>query len=1276
MSDESPNPNLQAGHHSTAAGDIHVNGSIEGSLIIGSNNVVGYTTEQVSVLIKEISNTFQPKSFDGRSPYKGLDYFEEEDADLFFGREKLVENLVSRITQSQTLFVTGPSGSGKSSLVRAGLIHALKQGCLKDSEHWLYTMMRPGRDPFEAMAGAFSRLKSPDLGDYFLQNVSKPDTLHKCAESMLSERHDQRLVILMDQFEEVFTQISKDKAETFINLLDHAVNTENGRVILLFAMRSDFISNCALYPRLNALYNRQNIQIGGMQPKELVSAIAQPALRVGLRIDPDLIAQIINDMQGEPGALPLMQFALKDLFDTQQAKGSLIQLTLSDYLLHGGINEALQRHADDSFNRLDGHEQELARSIFKGLIEIGRGTQDTRRTAIINEFLPADVKSEDVEVVVRKLADARLVTTDEIKGKETVTLSHEKLIDAWPWLKKLINENRELIALQNEIAADAKEWEEHRRDASYLYSGARLANVNEQLTANRLDLNGSSLAYVRAGQARQRRNRLTIIGAISVIFALLMLAVIVYSSQADQYAQLAQQKDETAKTAQAASTQAIAQQATAEAASTLAVERAEEAQRQTRLARIGELSAQSVALRDKEPQLSLLLAVEANNGSLLTARSHETLLENVLLHPQLHAYLNGHTGIVMSVAFSPDGKTLASDSWDKTIRLWDVATSQPIGQPLTGHTDYVASVAFSPDGKTLASGSWDKTIRLWDVATGKSISQPLTGHTDDVGSVAFSPDGKTLASGSWDKTIRLWDVATGQPIGQPLTGHTEAVLSVAFSPDSKTLASGSWDHTIRLWDVQTRKPIGKPLEEHIAVVSSVSFSPDGKTLASGSSDKSIILWDVATGQPIGKPLIGHTANVNSLAFSPDGRRLASGSDDKTIIIWNVAEGKSVGERLTGHTGAVFSVAFNPDGKHLASGGVDPSIIFWNFEPGEPIGQPLTGQISSVASVAFSPDSKILAVGHDFFDHTIVLWDVATGQLIGQPLIGHTAAVLSVAFSPYGKTLASGSWDKTIRLWNVATGQPIGQPFIGHTDGVMSMAFSPDGKTLASGSWDNTIRLWNVATGQPIGQPLTGHTLPVTSVAFSPDGQTLASGSRDRTVRLWDVGTGKPIGKPLTGSEAEINSLAFSLDGKTLGAGNDFHSTDLWDVATGDWIGQLNTGHTDHITSVAFSPDGQILASGSDDHSILLWDIGTGKPIGQPLIGHTLDITSLAFSPDGKTLASGSHDNSVILWHVDPQSLIEISCRRANRNFTSTEWKRYFPGEKYRTTCEQFPLEKQ
>jgi WD40 repeat protein/serine/threonine protein kinase len=597
--------------------------------------------------------------------------------------------------------------------------------------------------------------------------------------------------------------------------------------------------------------------------------------------------------------------------------------------------------------------------------------------------------------------------------------------------------------------------------------------------------------------------------------------------------------------------------------------------------------------------------------------------------------LRGHEDMVVSLAFSPDGKTLASGGADNLIRLWDVVAGKAIGEPLGGHEGVVSGVAFSPDGKMLASAGGEATIRLWDAGTGKPLGEPLNGRGYVVLSVAFSPDGNVLASGCADRAIRLWSVPTRKALGEPLRGHGSSITNVIFCPDGRTFASaGGADSTVRLWDATTGTALGEPLGQE-GTAEGVAFSPDGKVLASAGGDASIRLWNVESGQAMHEPLRGHEGVVSDVAFSPDGKMLASAGFDKTIRLWDPGTGKPLGEPLRGHEGVILSVAFSPDGRLLASGGGDGTIRLWDVVAAAALDGPLRGHESggslTGSNAAFSPDGRVLATGGA--DGTICLWDVVTGKALGGPLRGHPYEVTSVAFSPDGRTLASTGHEPTIRLWDTATGKPLGEPLRGHERFVLSVAFSPDGKTLASGSQDATIRLWDARTGKAVLEPLHGHEDVVSTVAFSPDGKLLASGGADKTIRVWDAGTGKALLEPLRGHEDVVLSVAFSPDSGMLASGGFDSTIRLWDLGTGRAFGEPRHAHDGMVSVIAFSPDGKSIASGGFDGAIRLWDVGTGNAIGEPLGGHEGLVCGVAFSADGSMLASVS--NVVRLWSTVP-----------------------------------------
>jgi WD40 repeat protein/serine/threonine protein kinase len=542
-----------------------------------------------------------------------------------------------------------------------------------------------------------------------------------------------------------------------------------------------------------------------------------------------------------------------------------------------------------------------------------------------------------------------------------------------------------------------------------------------------------------------------------------------------------------------------------------------------------------------------------------------------LCHSEMRT-LGGHTRLVKSLNFSPDGQRLVSGSYDETVRIWDSATGQELFS--LKHAG-VTSVAFSPDGQRLASGSSDGTVKLWDSATGQELFS-LKGHAEGVWSVAFSPDGQRLASGSADQTVRIWDSATGKELFS-LKGHAGQICSVAFSPDGQRLASGSWDNTVRLWDIMTGKELFAIKDP--GGLLSLAFGPDGQRLASGDSDKVVRIWDSVTGQELFS-LKGHAEGAWSVAFSPDGQRLASGSSDGTVKLWDITTGK---EQFNLRYNLVYGEKWQTNGDQLMPvDGYNRAVKLWDSMSGKELDF-LKYHRHWATSIASHPDGQRLASAS--MDGTVKIWDGTTDKELFS-FKGHSGPASCVAFSQDGKYLVSASMDGTVMIWDSASGKV---QFIlkGHAGPVYSVAFCPDSRHLASGSIDGTVKIWNCATGEELFT-LKGHAGPVMSVVFSPDGQRLASGSQDKTVKIWDPLTGTPL-FDLRGHKDRVQSVAFSPDGRRLASGGDDATVKIWDSSSGQELFSLKA-HALRITNVAFSPDGQQLASTHGDLGrIILWD---------------------------------------------------------------------------------------
>ena len=1152
------------------------------------------------------------------NPYKGLRAFDESDTADFFGREALIQQLLLRLKEggdlARFLAVVGPSGSGKSSVVKAGVLPALKRGALPNSENWLIAELVPGSNPLQELEVALlERAGNPQLS--LMEELEKDMLgLLRAVDLCLPNDPVVDLLLVIDQFEELFTLVHDEKFRShFLDILLTAVLDESSRVHIIITLRADFIDRLLNYADFSELISQRIEFILPLTEDEMERAIVGPANRVGLKMDAGIVSDIIHDLGDQPGTLPLLQYSLTELFDKRE--GNII--TKVSYQSIGGALGALGRRAEHVFLGLGITSQSTARQLFLRLVTLGEGVEDTRRRVLRTE-LDSLVKQEgrnnpsgskEMQLVLDSFGKSRLLTFDRdpLTGSPTVEIAHEVLIRAWKRLREWLVDGREDLHIQRQIMLAAREWISGKQDPSFLATGARLVRFESLAKESNLALNDQERAYLNASIAERqqreakrtaRRRRTLYLQRLAIgILAFLFLAAVWTSI--------------------------------------FAFNQRNEARVQERIAFSRQLAAQALAEVEKpigNDEFAALLAIRSLNlqydpiadAALVQAAGKLPIRE-----------FSGHNDEIRSVAYSPDGKYVLTGSVDTTVKLWEAATGKEI-YTLQGHTGEITDVAFSPNSLYALTGSTDHTARLWNISTGQEVFT-LKGHADEVLSVAFSPDGNYILTTVWgDNRAKLWEVATGREVHS--FNPSGLGNGASFSPDGKYVLAASGE-TAELWEVSTGQEIFS-LSGHSNEIYGTAFSPDGKYMLTGSIDNTAILWDFSTGQEI-YTIRGHSSSVRSVAFSPDGKYILTGSGDRTARLWDVATGMEV-RSWRGHFGRVWSAVFSSDGKYILTGSADGKAKLWNFAIAEEY--TVRGHNDEVFGAAFSPDGKQILTSS--LDLTAKIWDASTRQEL-RTLSGHIETINRVNFSPDGKYAVTAGEDGATKLWDVATGEELHS--FNH-DRVRDAVFSPDGKYILTASRDGTAILWEVATGQQV-QVFTGHNTEVLSVSFSPDGKYILTGSADLTAKIWDLTTGKVV-HTLSAHTDSVFGTAFSPDGKYALTSSVDTTAKLWDVVTGKEIRTLN-GHTNSVYDVSFAPDGKYALTASADRTAKIWDIPTGMEV-RTLSGHTSAIWSAVFSPDGKQVLTSSFDRTARLWEVDYRDFVKAVCSQLLRDFTEEE----------------------
>ena len=1227
----------------------------------------------------------------GSAPYRGLASFQPADAEWFFGREALSEQVASQIMTLHAgggglQVVVGASGSGKSSLLRAGVVPALGALAAPGRPAWPVALLTPGAEPLEQLAAALA--VGTGVSPAELAEIIKADPAAGMVEQISkftagATRPAQpdgrppadladRLLIVVDQFEELFTMcLDEQDRRAFIAALVAAAHSPAERgdpdsgppvaTVVLLGLRADFYPQALRYAEIASVLQNAQFVVGPLNEEDLRRAIVEPASKANIQIDEGLVELLIREAapgagpagaaQSETGALPLLSHAL--LATWQRAERG--RMTTMGYLSTGGIKGAVAETAEEVYGDLTDAQKIVARRVFLRLVNLGEDTADTRRKVVRNELEGISNTDEAaLDDVIEHFVGARLLTMDA----DTIEISHEALLTAWPRLRGWIDSDRDGLRRHRQLADDARQWRELGREPGSLYRGGKLDGVRDWTDgrAAKGDLNPLEVDFLTASVAAEQTER-----AVARRQTLRLKRMV------------------AALTVLALSTAGLAG---------YSFWKRDTANKDRDLAMSRQVAVTANRLRATDPALAARLSLAAYQiAPTMEARSS---LLDATGTPPVTRIVRPSKG-AQNVILSPDGRTMfaaGTGPSDTAILTWDLSDPRrprAIGQPLADHTMPVFGLAVSPDGRLLATGGRDQKVRLWNIADpGRPVALGVmpAGPSGTVYSLAFTPDSRTLAAGSSDKTVKLWDVTDPVRVSvlRSLPPATGFVQSVAFSPDGSVLVTGDASGYLSVWDAREVRNIRLAGRQQTGPdqINSLKFAPQGKVLAVGGTKGLFQLWNLTKPEAATRMAsqIQVPENwVNAVAFSPDGRLLAIGSSDNVAQVWEVATGRLVSSLP--HAEPVSSVAFASGDRSLLTGGSDGVARLWSIP-----GPVITGATATVASTVFGPHGSLATFGGQAFlvDVSQPRAPVALAPGLVSPLSNEPVTGAG-ALSPDGQILAAGTTGTSVLLWDTtdpARPKPLGPALTGPSAIVESLAFTPDSRILAAGGDDGLVHLWDLSdrhrpTALP-DAPGAGSNY-IYQVAISPDGRTLVGVTADGVIRVWDMSNPRQLRAlpSVKGSVDLLFSAAFSLDGKILATGSADGTVRLWDITHPSAltpIGEPLSGPDGTVAAVAFGPDGHTLAATTRSGQVWFWDVA--KP-GQPttiaiLSASDVAIWSVGFSPDGHTVATGGSDRTVRLWEIDPVRAIDLICSAGGDSVSSDEWGKYLPGVPYRPGC--------